>query len=201
MENFKHRCWCRWCRVACGLYRFNVTSMLPVSRHHLRLTTSDCWWVATLSDLYACPWSLWGAHYWAYIYIYFWYSLDPIACHDPLNNSLCSYDLFWLPFLASFRSTTAGDPFSSPSSLSYIHSIVSFLTLYANILLTNAPLEIISLYTMLKYSRITDKISLFKKNVTRYTFRERLSVRCYWWVDSFTSVLFSLFGLWFFIGL
>ena len=43
-----------------------------------------------------------------------------------------------------FPVNTAGDPFASPSSLPYIHSIISFLTLSANIPLINAPLEHIS---------------------------------------------------------
>ena len=43
-----------------------------------------------------------------------------------------------------FPVNTAGDPFASPSSLPYIHSIISFLTLSANVPLINAPLEHIS---------------------------------------------------------
>ena len=43
-----------------------------------------------------------------------------------------------------FPINTAGDPFASPSSLPYIHSIISFLTISANVPLINAPLEHIS---------------------------------------------------------
>lgn len=43
-----------------------------------------------------------------------------------------------------FPINAAGDPFASPSSLPYIHSIISFLTLSASVPLINAPLENIS---------------------------------------------------------
>lgn len=56
-------------------------------------------------------------------------------------------------FLRSLSATLArkfpinatGDPFASPSSLPYIHSIISFLTLSAPVPLINAPLEHLSL--------------------------------------------------------
>jgi Fungal family of unknown function (DUF1776) len=44
-----------------------------------------------------------------------------------------------------FPINAAGDPFASPSSLPYIHAIISFLTLSASVPLINAPLEHISL--------------------------------------------------------
>lgn len=44
-----------------------------------------------------------------------------------------------------FPINAAGDPFASPSSLPYIHSIISFLTLSASVPLINAPLEHIAL--------------------------------------------------------